>query len=415
MAKIKNILFILFSGFVLNTFSQDISRVFEDTVNNKSIIRISSFNHYSSNHFNNELMDKFIFGGFISKELKDVNEARLKGLNSIGGEFEQRIDSYSPDIHPFKKVKYGLMLSVSDNHFLSANISPDLYRTTLYGNANYLGDTMDLSYLHAQYQHYQKLSFGFYDKRTMSSIQVSFVTGSKSANFNSADSYLFSHTDADSVELRLRGQGFSTNNFSPYWAFQGSGFSVDLNYNFIFDAKNGARQVVNLRINNIGAIFWNKNSYNYYADSTTTYTGFDVKNFINQDSITDTYNFADTIGIIKTIGRYTDILPMELVIEKMADRYSPRKLQAIFGFKAILTPDYRPYLFAGVYYQPVPKFSGSTQISYGGFGGLRWGLNLNYWPKENLYFSLGTVDMIGNISSNYGFGRSLNFSTYFKM
>ena len=415
MLKSKSILIIFSILLAMNLRAQESHRVFEDTINDKSLIRITSFNHYSSNRFNNELMDKFLFGGYISQELKDANEGRLKSLNSLGGEIEQRIDSYSPDIHPFKKEKYGMVLSFSDNHFFSANISSDTYRTAMYGNANNLGDTMDLGYMHLQYQHYQKFGIGFYDKKTMSSIQVSYVSGSRAANFHTANSWLFSHTDADTVELQLRGQGFTTKSFSPYLGFQGSGFSVDLNYHFLFESKKGNRQIINLRINNLGAIFWNKNSNDYYIDSTTTYTGFDVKDFINKDTSSNTYNFVDTLGLIKSTSRYADILPLELVIEKMADRYSPNKLQLIFGFKAVLTSDYRPYLYAGIYYQPVSKFSLSTHMSYGGFAGVRWGLNLNYWPTDNLYFALGTVDMIGNISSNYGFGRSANLSAYFKI
>jgi hypothetical protein len=408
------LLFLVFASST-NVGAQDYPFVFEDTINDQSMIRITSFNHYGSNRFNNALTDKFLFGGEITQEIKDDNEARLKSLNSIGGEFEQRIDSYSPDVNPFNKDKYGLVMSFSDNHFISANIPGDLYRTALYGNADYAGDTMDFSFGHAQYQHYQKLSVGFYEKKTLSSVQVSFITGSKSANFHTANSSLLSHADGDTVELKLQGQGFATSEFNPYWAFQGTGFCFDLNYNFMFMSKDGNRQLVNLRINNLGAIFWNKSSFNYYADSTTTYTGFDIHNFIDDDTLNNNYNFPDTLGLIKTIGRYTDVLPLELVVEKLADRFSPNKVQVIFGFKGVLTPDYRPYLFAGAYFQPVTKFSASSHLSYGGFAGFRWGLNFNYWPSDQLYFSLGSVDMIGNISKKYGFGRSLNFSAYFKL
>lgn len=396
------------------TFGQESQIIFDDTINDSAILKISSFNHYSSNRINNQLIDKFLFGGDITQEIKDDNFNRLKRFNAIGGEFEQRIDSYSPDVNPFKKEKYGLMLSFSDNHFISANWSKDLYETALYGNANSLGDTMDLRYAHAQYQHYQKFGIGFYDKRTFSSIQLSFVSGSKTLNFHSSDSWLLSNTAGDSVSMQLQGQGVSTASGLPYWAFQGTGFSIDFNYNFLFKSKQGSRQVINLRINNLGAIFWNKATQNYYVDSTIVYNGFNVKDFINRDTA-KVYNFRDTLGIIKTIGRYTDVLPMELVVEKLADRKSPNKVQLIFGFKAILTQDYRPYLYTGAYYQPNQKFSASSHFSYGGFGGFRWGLNLNYWPTEKMYFSLGSIDLIGMISKNYGFGRSANFTAYFKL
>ena len=299
----------LMLGVFTPSFEQEAPIIFDDTVNTSSFIKISSFNHYASNRVNNQLIDKFLFGGDITQEIKDDNFDRLKGFNSLGGEFEQRIDSYSPDINPFKKEKYGLQLSFSDNHFISANWSKDLFQTALYGNANSLGDTMDLSFVHAQYQHYQKLSFGFYDKKTFSSIQLSFVTGSKTINFHSADSWLLSHTEGDSVTLKLQAQGLNTARLFPYWAFQGAGFAIDFNYNFLFKSKQGNRQVINLRINNLGAIFWNKETQNYFVDSTTIYNGFDVKDFINRDT-NKVYNFKDTMGVIISIGKYTDVLPM---------------------------------------------------------------------------------------------------------
>lgn len=405
------IFFLLGSAFLQ---AQEHLRIFEDTVNASSMLRISSMNYYSSNRFNNAFTDKFLFGGNIDQALKDNNLKRLKNSNSVGAEAEQRIDSYTPTINPFGKENYGLMLSFSDNHFLSAGVPKGLFETAMYGNSAYAGDTINLSFAHAQYQHYQKFSAGFYDKRTLSSIQISYVAGSKGFDFYSSNSFLWTHAALDSVELQLRGQGFSTPKFNPYLAFQGSGFSVDLSYNFIFSSKKGNRQVVNFRVGNIGGLFWNRNTQNYSVDSTTFYTGFNVNDFIGKDSLNDNFNFVDTLGIVKRTGRYGEALPLELSIDKLADLQG-NKVQAIFGFKAILTQDYRPYFYAGAYYQPTSYFSGSTYLSYGGFGGLRWGLYLNYRAADAFFISLGTADMIGNISKNYGFGRSANLSMSFKL
>ncbi len=396
--------------------AQELNFVFEDTANNDPLIKISSFNYYSSNRFNNELMDKFIFGGNITTEIKDNNSERLKVVNTMGAESEHKIESYSPEIYPFKKDKYGMIMSFSDNHLVSSNISKDLFNTVFYGNAPYIGDTMDFSYSHIQYQHYQKFGVGFYDKKSMSSIQISYVSGSKSINARLSDSWMHSQNSMDTIELSLAGNGIRTENFSPYLAFQGSGFAVDLNYNFSFYNKKENRQIINLKINNIGAIFWNKNTYNYSIDSSNTYTGFDIQDFIGQDtSSSNTYNFVDTLGLIESQGAFVEVLPLELIVQKLGDRYSGQKLQAIFGFKAVLTSDYFPYLYAGVYYQPIESFSLSSRLSYGGFGGVKWGLNFNYWIKDKAYISLGTFDMIGNVSKKFGFGRSLNLSAYFKL
>ncbi len=114
--KFSSPLFIVLFVWSGTALSQDPLRIFGDTVNETSLLHISSFNHYGSSRFNNAFMDKFLFGGQIDQSLKDNNFNRLKGLNNFGGEIEQRIDSYTPNINPFKKDKYGL---ISSGHFLT--------------------------------------------------------------------------------------------------------------------------------------------------------------------------------------------------------------------------------------------------------------------------------------------------------
>ena len=86
----------------------------------------------------------------------------------------------------------------------------------------------------------------------------------------------------------------------------------------------------------------------------------------------------------------------------------------IFGFKSIITSDYKPYLFVGAYYSPNQKFGISSRLAYGGFGGFKVGLNANYWVKDKFEVAMGTYDLVGFASAKYGFGKSFNFSTRIK-
>ena len=410
----KKILFLIPLLFTYSAFSQELAPVFEDTVFDGNLLKISSFNYYSSSRFSNDLMDKFIFGGEITPEIKDRNAARLSNINGFGGEAEQTITYYNGDINPLKKEKYGFLISFSDNNFLSANIASDLFNTAMYGNANYVGDTMNYSFTHLQYQHYQKLGIGVFEKRTGSSIQISYVAGSKSMEARLNDTWMYSASD--SITLGLQGAGFSTKRFYPYLAFQGGGFAIDLNYNFLFESKNGSLQVLNLKINNLGLISWKKDSYKYSVDSTSYYTGFDIQDFLNKnEGENKTYNFIDTLGVHTDNGRTVSSLPIEFVLQKLPLRNSTKKLRYIMGFKTILTSDYFPYIYGGVYYAPINNFSASTRLSYGGFGGLQWGINLNYWTKGNAHFGLSTFNTLGYISKKLGFGRSLNLTAHFKL
>ena len=413
----KVILLICIICFTSLGIAQEPVMIFEDTVNDQNLLKITSFNTYSSNKFNNELMDKFLFGGEITTELKDLHAARLSDRrNAIGGEFEQEIECYSPDINLFKREQFGMKLSFSDNHYFGADVKPGLFNLAMYGNANYVGDTMDMSFSAFQYQHYQKFGVGFYHEYNMSSIQLNFITGSRSVKATLGESYVYTHPNIDSIDVYAGGSMFMTDRFFPYWAFQGTGFSVDIDYNFIFQGKVKNRQIINFKINNLGMIFWNKQTKKYVLNMNDSYSGFDIQDLLNRDTSQDySVNWMDTLGITETNGSQIDVLPLELVVQKLPDQGIAAKWQAIFGFKAIMVPEYFPYLFAGVYYKPIDQFSVSTRASYGGFAGFRWGLNFNYWIKDKVYIGAGTFDMLGLFSKKIGFGRGFNFSMYFKL
>lgn len=414
MIKRLCIFFLLVS--TASAWSQEQFFIFKDSVAEGSWITLSGFNYYSSNRFHNDYMDKWIFGGYIDEETKDKPGQMLGNLNNIGGEFENGIDFYTAEVHPFKLENWGLRLGISDNHYLSASIPSDLYNVAMYGNTPYLGDTLDFNFAHIQYQHFQKLTIGMFDKRNRSSISLSYVSGSKGVNGRLANSWMFNNSDT--VQLALQGSGYRSEDFSPYWAFNGSGFAFDLDYNFLFENKKGSRQIVNFKIKNLGMIFWNKGTYNYQIDSTTTYTGFDVQDFLLNDQDTSNlsdFNILDTLGLEEYQGRRYDFLAPELVVQKLGDQASSQRLQAIFGFKAILSTDFFPYFYGGAYFKASENFSLSSRLSYGGFAGFRWGLHANYWIKDRAYIGIGSFDMIGNISKKVGFGRGINFTASFNL
>ncbi len=397
-------------------FSQEPAMIFTDTLKEKAWVTFSAFDYYSSNTFNNTYVDKWLFGGEITSEIKNRTADKLKVNNTLGAEFENGLSHYSPMINPFKVQRLGLMFSFSDNHFASINIPSDLYRTVMYGNSAYVGDTMDFSFGNFQYQHYQKIGLGLFDEKTMSSISLSYIAGSKSAHFLLGDSWMTTNENVDTVTVKFQGSGFATERFFPYWAFLGSGFSIDFDYNFLLKNKLGNRQVVNLRVRNLGAIFWNRSSNLFAVDSINYYSGFDVKDLLSQDSTAfQDLKILDTLGFQRGKGFKAEWLPVELSLQKCGDQGSAQNVQLILGFKAILSADYFPYLYAGAYYKPKQFMSFSSRLSYGGFGGFKWGIDANFWIKKKGYIGFGTFDVIGLVSKKMGYGRGLSFSCSFNL
>jgi len=410
----KNLVFI--SSFFCLTFSysQSYSPIFGDTLNIGHHLTISSFNYYASTSFNNNLTNKFIFGGNINPEIKNFNQSNLRNSNAAGGKAEQKIEYVNYNITPFKKIEnYGLLISLEDINLFSSNISTDLYNSLFYGNQNYLGDTMDFSYSHLQHLHYQKISIGLVHKKLNSSIKLGFVMGNKSIDYRLGDTWINSSPTSDSIQINLNGEGHYSDNTSNYFEPKGYGFSFDFEHNIIYKNKKGKSNVINFTLGNIDVIFWNSNTNHHYVDSKNTYSGFDIRSLINRDT-SKTLISIDTLEIFSKTQSLAKLLPFELSMQKLANRFLDQKFQVIFGLKAIILSDYKPYMFVGAYYSPNQKIGISSRLAYGGFGGFKGGLNANYWIRNKFEIAIGTYDVLGFISKKYGYGKSLHFSARLK-
>ncbi len=407
---ISIILFLISSS----SFGQETEKVFGDTINEGHEIEMTSFNYYAST-FNNAFSDKFIKGGEITSDIKDFNQSKLKRINAFGGEMEQRIHYYNYNITPLKnKPNLGMIFSVEDVNYISSNVSSDLFNTIFYGNNNYLGDTMNFSFSHAQYIHYQKIGFGLMHKKTKSYLKVDFILGNKLMNYRLGNTWMYSSPDSDTIKYNLNAEGFASDTIKSYFDAKGYGFSFDFEHNFIYNDKKERPQVINIKLSNFGVIFWNKQTTQTYVDSANTFSGFELSQLIKRDSTSGDLYPADTLGIFKRQGAHTGLLPFEISIQKLANRYTDQKIQLTFGLKALISSDYRPYGFIGAYYSPTSSIGISSRLAYGGFGGLKVGLSANYFIKNKFTINVGTYDLIGFISPKHGFGKSLNLSMNFK-
>jgi len=410
----KNLIFISSFFCLTLSFSQNYSPIFGDTLNTGHQVNISSFNYYASTSFNNNLTNTFIFGGNIDTELKNFNQSNLKNSNATGGKAEQKIEYVNYNITPLKKLEnYGLIASLEDINLISSNISTDLYNSIFYGNQNYLGDTMDFSYSHLQHLHYQKISIGLVHKKLNSSLKIGFVMGNKSIDYRLGNTWINSSPTSDSVQVNLNGEGHYSDSVSNYFEPKGYGFSFDFEHNIIYKNKKGKSNVINFTLGNIGVIFWNSNTNYHYVDSKNTYSGFDIRSLINRDT-SKTLLSMDTLKVFSKTQSLVKLLPFELSMQKLANRFSDQKFQLIFGLKAIILSDYKPYMFVGAYYSPNQKIGISSRLAYGGFGGFKGGVNANYWIKDKLEIAIGTYDVVGFISKKYGYGKSLHFSARLK-
>ncbi len=394
-------------------FSQHLDFVYMDSISNNRLLQIGSRNTFNSTGLKNDFTSKFIKGGNISPEI--INNNPQKKFNALGAEIRQEISFYEGSLLK-NNNNLGVTFSMSDNHFLSGNYKPQLFDLIFKGNAESLGDTLDFSYTHLQYMHYQNYSIGLYDKRTFSYLKLGFIVGNRSINLRTGATYFHTTTTQDAMYFETSSSFVNTahDTSSSYLTANGFGFALELNHNFMIKTKSEKRHIINFNLGNIGTVFWNNKTSAYYLDSSITYDGvpYNKIDYYSESSIDD---IADSIGVYRRNGALREGLPIHIMIHKVPVYSLTQKWQSTFGFKSILIPDYRPLVYAGVYYQPNALLSFSSKLIFGGFGTFRMALNANLYLNDKLFIGLSTLDLVGTTSNQIGKGKSLNFSLSLKL
>ncbi len=404
----KKILVIAFFTLMFVGYTQPVDFVFRDSILNNRSFHVTSLNTFNSNAIKNDFLGKFIYGGNITNEILDASDP--KKFNVIGGEAEQTFNYYEGNLLK-NRPNLGILFSASDQHFVSSSYKPAVFNIAFRGNAPYTGDTLDMSYTHGQYLHYQNYGIGVYDKRTQSYVRLGFLVGNRSIHLRTGETYFHTTDDGSKIHLETDFNGFLTNNdsTSTYLSAEGYGVSLELNHHFIFNTKSGKTHVVHFNLSNLGSIFWNGSTRNLSLDTTYSFSGFDYQDIQNVSTYT-TDDIVDTLNLNDSHYNRREALPIQIIINKVPIYNMEQKWQSTFGFKAILIPDYRPMIYAGIHYQPTKSLSFASRAIIGGFGGLRFGLNANYWLKDKLYVGLSTLDIVGTSSNTFGKGKSVNLN-----
>jgi hypothetical protein len=195
---------------------------------------------------------------------------------------------------------------------------------------------------------------------------------------------------------------------------KGIGVGIDFEYRFKTDWVKNSKAWFRFSVSNLGLAFLNQPLTRYQFNDTIDYSGFTVKDLIDENSaLNSDFSLLDSLGIEKKEGRSITTIPSYIQVEKMIDQFSAKKLQVFFGLRLFASIQGVPTGFAGLYYKPTKNFALSSSVAYGGFGNFRGGFYLNYQFEKGLIV-IGSDDIYGTISKN-GFGKSLNARLVWRM
>lgn len=401
----KQLILLSLLSFQFVLFAQDVIPSFYDTTKYAKYELVFNANiDYGATSIKNDFLNKFIFGGNITDEIKDNSFVKHKGINRVGliGTSEFQFVNYKSNL--FKNEKYGWL--IKSGVYLESGMvySKNLFGLAFYGNEQYLGQNADFSGTRINSWMYQKIGFGIVDKKSKSSLALNFVGVNHQLSSTINEGNLYQSDDAYSLSLIY--DGYAMNKLNGIKNY-GWGLSLDLDIKIPVMAIKGKTSYVQLMVGNLGFAYM-PNFKKYEADSNFTFTGLTFNQLFGDAQIFDsTFSVLDTLNIRSTNVSQVKMLPMMVQVGKIVDQMNTSKLQSFFGARLFPTLYAIPQVYAGLHYQPIKSVGLGLSAQYGGFTKFRAGLYAAFQVK-NWNFGLATDNLLGMVSKQ-AYGKSLMF------
>lgn len=361
----------------------------------------------------NEMLQTLIFGGYIDGGMKDRSYNRHGDFNFAGLISNNDVTYFHRTDSMFHRP--GLNWGVKAGYYAigGGNYSKDAFGLVFYGNEPFLGDTAHFSGTAFNFMRFQKIGFGLRDAKSGSYVFLNFVNVQDAFKGRVRNGDLYQNGDASEIKMKLRGDMAYTqgNQFSKGW-----GLSVDAAYRFTVPWIKEKRTVIELSLNNIGFASMTQPMQYFSADSTYSFTGFQLNQLFGDASPfnRDDYSVLDSLGITRdSTYKRAFMLPGYIQVAKLVDFKGSTKWQSYFGIRLYPSLESQPSVYAGACYKPFNSWMLSANVCYGGFGVVRGGLTVNYIaPKVRL--SLGTDDIVGAVYKG-AYGKTILLRTVWEL
>jgi hypothetical protein len=394
MLKKINILILILAQSIL--FGQDTN------MNKYTENIILSFNtnlSYGATSINNEFIDKLIYGGKISNELKDKVLSKTKSSNRFGVELNYEFKYYNmKDTFLVSMPKYRYYIGFGSFTNISSQYSYDFFETLFYGNNDFLGETAHLGNSTIFQSSFRKISFGLINKEKHTSFAISLISGEKHNLYSFSTADLYTSPNGENITLTYQGKIENSDSLSNgFLSFSGAGIA--------FDFSTRIKKKINVIVQNLGFVIWGRNPSSTQIDNQYNFNGIEIKNIFDNNSF-DVNNTIDSLLPPAKSDNIVKLLPAIFKAEKII--VANKKIQLTYGVRYKILSNYIPLVYVGTFYSFSKKIKSSIALTYGGYNNFEGRFNI-YYATKKLYLGLGTNNLLGSFSKN-GYGKSANFS-----
>jgi hypothetical protein len=361
----------------------------------RQLFHVSADASWASNSLNNEWLSEMVIGGEIGNVQKNSLYRSMSEYNRIGGNIAGDIQVYSFIDSVFGSQQWGLTAGVSRVSVANLYFNRDLFDLTFFGNARSQGDTMELGKMYGQIQTFQKLGIGIFNKENLSAVRLSYVSGIDYANMkvDRADWYTAPNTSITTLDYDMTYEMADTTKSGAFTA-RGQGFCIDADLNIPMKMDGGFFAI---SVRNIGYTYW-RNSIEYSGDSTFVWNGLEVNEILDVDAESVRLpQWQDTLGLKSERVSKWRALPGSIHFRML------KKLNNKSSYEAgiLLQPNYAALPLVSLGYN---HFVGrglllSERVSFGGYGRLAVGVEMQYLIADKVFIRLGTQHLWGVVSS----------------
>lgn len=362
----------------------------------------------NSNSITGKLTARFAKGGYISDDIKGTTLPRLKDKNRLGLEANYGL-TY---VHFSKKRKgsaLGYYLRYNEGYYMSAVYSPAAYKLFFYGNAPFVGQTVDVSPFRYYFISTRNIGGGVMlsHKKNTFWLGADFVQGIQNSDISAEHTTLT--TAADGGNITLDGKVSFKQSARPFY---NAGFGGAVNAIWFTDIKD--KVFLNFMVDNLGVVAWNKNAQKVSRDTILSFSGIDLGQVLQSDSAWQSVQDSITNAVLPKdrTGSYLTLLPFN--IKASATKYLANgklKLSLILNYRYM--PGYIPLTAINATYK-LGRVSPYLNVMYGGYGGFNTGigLGLSLGKKRSTLIIVESSVNEGWIAANKASGLGFGFKLY---
>jgi hypothetical protein len=404
------VLFSVFSALPLFTAAQvpSILLATSDTTYRKkdALMMLDAGGAVGSNALDNLFLKKTIYGGHIERSHINGIYDRMVDQNRAGFYGQAAMELYNFRDTLFGKPQWGLSASFNTNYHAGLSFSRNFFNTVFSGNKQYAGDSVSLGPFSAQFQAWQKLGLGIFNKHTLSGITVSLVEGQAYHSMIFTEADLYTSSIGDSLALNYNGEYMRSDTTRRGWANgSGTGIAVDFDYNVPLSGKRG---YISISLRDIGFVIWNDQSQKLSFDSTSSWKGVTLDDVFSLATDTvDLPGLTDSVHYVLDQKRFVASLPASIHVRMLRffnDRNFYEAGLSIWPSRAAL-----PMIYGGLSHFVGDHFIFSERISFGGFGRFGIGAEMQWMPAGTWLIRCGSSNLAG-FTMGSARGRDIYFT-----